>query len=54
MIDNDKYSNSKHLDGLPWSWFVPGLEQYTIIQIFSNKIPQLISHPRRYLTSQQG
>ena len=26
MIDNDKCYNSKHQDGLPWYWFVPGLE----------------------------
>ena len=37
MIDNDKYSNNKHLDGLPWSWFVPGLDQYNIFQTFSDK-----------------
>ena len=41
MIDNDKYNISKHLDGLPWSWFVPGLDQHNIFQIFSDKNPAL-------------
>ena len=43
MIDNDKYSNSKNYDGLPWSWFVPGLGQYNFLQIFSKKNGTIIS-----------